>query len=913
MSRLARAFCLLVSSVLVSTAAFGQCHEWAHDFALSGLDGEVYAFAEFDDGSGPALYVAGNFAHADEVRVGGIARWNGQHWSSVGLGFNGQVQALAVYDDGSGPALYAGGFFTFILAPTGGVPCQSIARWNGTQWSTLPGGGVTGNGFGVRAMRTFDAGSGERLYVAGAFLQAGGQLANNLARFGPAGWEAFTSGADGYLDALAVHDDGSGAKLYVAGSFTQCGSVPAHNLARFDGASFAALGSGTDARVWTLQSFDDGSGAALVAGGDFLAAGAAPAARVARWRNGSWSAFGPGLDAGVRSLAVFDEGAGPRLFASGLFANSGANALEHCARWDGAAWTALAPPDSIDVRNNVPTPRLCVHDDGSGSALYLSASARWGVSNWTHGLARWSGSELSAVGAGRNNQLSPGFFSLARYDDGSGPGVIAVGQLELAGGTPVHGIARWNGARWKALGGGLPNGIPTRAAQVDFAAGRRLVVPVAVNGGGFMYTQLSSWDGNGWSVIATTNPNEQVVDVCAFDDGSGVALYVCGLFHSIGGISAEGLARFDGASWSVVGGGLASPDPNDIAHSLQVCDLGNGPVLVVCGSFTSAGGAPAQHIASWDGTSWSNLGGGIAQPAGLAVAVDHGSGPVLYVSSSGGAFGGLARYDGSSWSAVTPYLNNPVRALCAFDGGSGPALFVGGAFSGAGPLTLNGIARWDGAQWSRVGSGTTLGGSVGSVESLLVTDDGSGPALFAAGNFETIGGVASPYVGKWLGCSGPIASFCHGDGGELPCPCWNSGASGHGCANSASPAGAQLGWSGATNPDTLVLGASGEPATALTIFLQGDAQLAHAAFGDGLRCVGGNLKRLFVHAASGGATSAPAGAEPSIHARSAALGDTIAPGTARFYQAYYRDPSASFCSAPAGGTFNITNGVVVHW
>src|SRR6266849_8996415 len=65
-------------------------------------------------------------------------------------------------------------------------------------------------------------------------------------------------------------------------------------------------------------------------------------------------------------------------------------------------------------------------------------------------------------------------------------------------------------------------------------------------------------------------------------------------------------------------------------------------------------------------------------------------------------------------------------------------------------------------------------------------------------------------------------------------------------------------------------------------------------YGDGLRCAGGSLKRLFTHSAVGGSVTVPQGADLSISARSAALGAPIPAGAARFYQMYYRDPSATF-------------------
>jgi len=62
-----------------------------------------------------------------------------------------------------------------------------------------------------------------------------------------------------------------------------------------------------------------------------------------------------------------------------------------------------------------------------------------------------------------------------------------------------------------------------------------------------------------------------------------------------------------------------------------------------------------------------------------------------------------------------------------------------------------------------------------------------------------------------------------------------------------------------------------------------------------------------------GTITAPAGGDPSVTARSAALGDVIPPGATRYYQTYYRDASATFCPNPPGDTFNVTDGLIVVW
>lgn len=162
----------------------------------------------------------------------------------------------------------------------------------------------------------------------------------------------------------------------------------------------------------------------------------------------------------------------------------------------------------------------------------------------------------------------------------------------------------------------------------------------------------------------------------------------------------------------------------------------------------------------------------------------------------------------------------------------------------------------------------------------------------------------------------PGTPFCFGDGSlSTLCPCTNFGATGRGCANSlAGSTGALLESAGTTTPDAVVLTASDERPTALSIFLQCVGQDPNGIpFGDGLRCANGNLKRLYVKNASGGIVSAPGMGDLSITARSAAAGDPIAPGSTRYYQTYYRDPAPAFCAAPVGNTFNITNGLFITW
>jgi hypothetical protein len=158
-------------------------------------------------------------------------------------------------------------------------------------------------------------------------------------------------------------------------------------------------------------------------------------------------------------------------------------------------------------------------------------------------------------------------------------------------------------------------------------------------------------------------------------------------------------------------------------------------------------------------------------------------------------------------------------------------------------------------------------------------------------------------------------STCPGDGTAGACPCGNAGSPGRGCQNSAGSGGALLGASGNASlaGDTLVFTSAGELPSSFSIVLQGDVAIAPVVFGDGLRCTGGVLKRLYKRSAVGGVLTAPQGVDPSVSARSAALGDSIPAGGTRHYQVYYRDASPTFCPAPPGSTYNASSGLRIVW
>lgn len=364
---------------------------WYSGFFLDDFDAGVNDFVVFDDGTGPALYVAGWFVTAGGVTVNRVAKWDGAEWSALvgpsGTGANHYVETLAVYDDGSGEALYVGG--GFIRA--GGVAGPYIARWDGLEWSDV-GHPANTNG-AVLTLAVFNDGSGSALY-------AGGEFVNHIQKWDGADWSQLIgpsyAGMNDVVYALAVYDDGSGPGLAVGGRFTEAGGVLVNGIAIWDGTEWSILDGpswpGVLGSVRALAVHDDGTGTALYVGGGFqVAGGGGTVYNVAKWDGSEWFALpefsGTGAYPRVYALAVYDDGTGSALFVGGDFSTAGGVTANNIAKWDGNEWSALGGPTGTGVDSAVDA--LISFDDGTGPAMYVGGFFTTAGGNTANRIAKW--------------------------------------------------------------------------------------------------------------------------------------------------------------------------------------------------------------------------------------------------------------------------------------------------------------------------------------------------------------------------------------------------------------------------------------------------------------------------------------------------------------------------------------------
>ncbi|MBI1853052.1 MAG: hypothetical protein HYR85_22140 [Planctomycetes bacterium] len=704
------------------TFAQSTCQEWTPGlFPVEGVSSTVYspvplyALLVCDDGRGTALFAGGDFNVAGGALVNGVARWDGHAWSPLGSGVDDSMSvfALGSFDDGSGPGLYVGGEFRDI----GGERRRHIARWNGSSWSSL-GYGVDG---AVHALADFDDGSGRALYVGGEFIDASGVTAYRIARWRGGSWSPVGIGVNDVVRCFAEYDDGSGTSLYAGGDFTTADGRLVNSIARWDGNTWLPVGGGFDtAGVRALVVFDDGSGAALYAAGRFAAAGGGAASHIARWNGAQWAPVGGGIEGDVHALSVFRSGGAPVLVAGGPFATVGGATANGVAQWDGSTWSPMGTGFGSEFGGGAIVRALASFDDGAGRSLFAGGDFSAAEGLVAHDMARWNGAAWSRVGGG----ITGGVGALQAFDDGSGLALWVGGRFDDAGDVAAHNVARFDGRSFHSVAGGL------NAPVVDFEVfddGTSRTLYAATD------YHVVRWNGSGWTTIGSTTGYFR--KLAAFDDGTGPALYATGIFSSVSGTPAHNYAKWNGSAWSALG--IGQFDPLDV----EVFDDGTGPALYGCGF--------SHQIVRWNGSAWSYL-PSVTQRIFALASYDDGSGLALYAGGNFVYAGGrlvnrVGRWNGTEWSALSGGVNGDVYMLAVADDGTGPALYAGGYFGQADGRPALGIAKWNGTWWSALGSGVVQN----SVADVGDFDDGNGRAAYIGGRFDRAGDVVSGRVARW--------------------------------------------------------------------------------------------------------------------------------------------------------------------
>jgi hypothetical protein len=582
---------------------------WSSEFAPPGVGGPVHAVLPFHDD----LIVGGEFQHVRGSITGNIARWNGAVFTPMANGLPDAVHALALHRG----ELFAGGAF-------------GVARWTGSTWALLPGPTLY---FGSPEVFALCSHNGE-LWVGGVFDQAGLVATRGLARWNGTTWSPPPGGIPVHTQQhepriLCMRSSPSG-RLHVGGEFERIGGIAAANVATYD-ATWHPLGAGTDR---TVRAFAEDA-TSLYVGGDFDRAGGVLSRGLSQWNGTQWQPLAGGGLTGPSGFAqVFGllHYAGA-LYAAGSLNTAGGAPVDSIARWDGVQWSSPAhgiantPGFAALARALTEWRRQLIV---GGDFTRVGTSLAPGAAIVSHNLAAWNGAHWSGIGKGLGTdgdvlamtewngglvvggrfplvggQFAPGlgwlrngeFRWLGAFD---GPvldavvhrgDLIVTGQFRLVGNVAAHQIARFDGRQWSSIGVGA--GEYCACVYQD---------QLYVGGIG----SPRRWTGTTWQAFGI--PFGGAVTAMVVHQG---ALYIGGNFQGAG--APPNLARWDGTTMTPVGTGVNDYGVGALASY--------GSDLIVGGTFSRAGSAPARNLAAWDGVAFRALGGGIPGSAVHALAV----------------------------------------------------------------------------------------------------------------------------------------------------------------------------------------------------------------------------------------------------------------------------------------------------
>jgi trimeric autotransporter adhesin len=640
---------------------------------LAGPNGPVTAIVKDPNGN---TYIGGLFTKIGSFAVTNVAKWDGSKWSALAAGVDGAVARLAFCDN----ELYVAGVFTH----AGAISTPYLARWDGSAWSSL-GTGVNSNVYALAV-------SSGVVYVGGRFTSAGGvPTPGHLAKWDGSQWSDFSPGMSGLgfqsIQALAV----SGDKVHVGGTTTSQQSA----VAQWDGNSWITYpAAGLPTKVYTLG----------VVGGEVYAGGNG----LAKWDGVQWGNVGGfELSSGtiytliVTNTSVLVGGSFTRIRIDRV-----ATDAKNFAVYSGHGWSTLLGFDK-DVYS------LAVFGTNIAAVGAFSQALVSGQPwNQVNSVAITDGGKWAPLGSYNLGLAGGGVWSLTSV----GSTVYAGGLFTSAGGDlKARNVAKWDGQKWSAMGlSGTRYGVePVTALAIhgdQVFAGGHITAWESV-----LFAQgLVQWDGNEWGWMDATNVNA-------------LAIYENNLVVG----TANGIGRWDGASWSSLGSGIDGYFDRGSANALVV----SGTNLYVGGKFSYAGGTNAANIAKWDGSQWSALGSGVDGVV-RAVAV---VGTNLYVAGDFKNAGGvsasqIAKWDGNRWSALKPQITGTVNALASF----GKDLYVGGLFLSGSKILYT--LKWDGIRWSTLGSDVD-----GMVRALTVADG----YLIAGGDFSHAGGKTAISIARY--------------------------------------------------------------------------------------------------------------------------------------------------------------------
>ncbi len=597
--------------------------------------------------TGVSLYGRSMVEFNNKLIVGGheyngisIAEWDGSSWSTLDTGLTGNIEAMVVMND----SLFVAGW----LQTASNSYAWSIAVWDGSSWGKLDG---TFNGI-INSLAVYN----DQLIVGGNFTHIDLQSINIVARRDSNGWDNFYYSLGTSVTDIIVWD----TMLVIAGDLKDNNKICLINS--LDSLTFLPQSDSintvndleiynnqitvsttyydsllTDATIltWNGTGWESigenllGTDLSIAKWGDSLFVfgnaklkGQLYQHRSAMWNTNEWIInYDDGLLDYTYESAIFQD----QIVVGGGFDYVGNETSDQIALYDGDNWTALGISDAVNVAG------LYSHNDTLYAGGYFSeigginanSAVMYDGTTWTdigfesmcnpHDFIHYNnklivggsyltiGSDTVTLAYRENNNWVPfddqpngvvGHFIIYRNN------LIVAGQFDSIGTMPAKNIAMWDGSTWTALATSTDHQYTYMGDMI--VKNDTLIVTGYFNEiDGVNAETIAFWDGSNWSSIGTgdifSKSQYSIISVKVYNN----QLVLGGQFDSIGGVAANNIAIWDGATFSPLGSGITSyPGWDSFSPYVSKLQVFQGN-LYVFGQFFMAGGIESNNIARW--------------------------------------------------------------------------------------------------------------------------------------------------------------------------------------------------------------------------------------------------------------------------------------------------------------------------
>ena len=322
-----------------------------------------------------------------------------------------------------------------------------------------------------------------------------------------------------------------------------------------------------------------------------------------------------------------------------------------------------------------------MYADSVNDYLYVGSNSMVSAGGHpAHGIAKWDGTTWSTFSI---IPSSGDCRSIIRYN-GS---IYAAGNFYF--GVPYLFVMKWNGTTWDSIGSAQYGGV-TRLAICNnelFALGS-----YSNFAGITSANNILKWNGSNWSSVKDTIFNDYISSIVEYNG----EMYIAGNFYNaVTGIWE--ICKWNGTSWVKLPNGGIYGGTDEVTDMIVYNNE-----LYVAGLFTKADGNIGNYIQKWNGTNWSEVGGGVMGYMGgngqiNKMLIHHNK---LYAFGDFSTAGGIhaqyiASWDGTNWCGFGSVFDNTLATGAIFK----DSIYIGGFFHTIDGDSISHIAKWNGGNY----------------------------------------------------------------------------------------------------------------------------------------------------------------------------------------------------------------------